>query len=61
MTPSASDDWGALMLAAQNGNGGAYRRLLGEVRDWPARFYARRLPPSLVDDAVPVTATIGEN
>ena len=55
MTPSAADDWGALMAAAQNGNGGAYRRLLGEVRDWLARFYARRLPPSLVDDAVQET------
>ena len=25
------EDWGMLMSAAQSGNGGAYRRLLGEV------------------------------
>ncbi|PXB00076.1 RNA polymerase subunit sigma-24 [Nostoc sp. 3335mG] len=43
------------MAAAQDGDGRAYRRLLEEVRDWLARFYARRLPPSLVDDAVQET------
>lgn len=47
-----SDAWGALMVAAQSGNGAAYRRLLGEVREWLTRFYARRLPPSFIDDAV---------
>lgn len=46
------DQWGALMAAAQSGNGGAYRRLLGELREWLTRFYLRRLPPSFVDDAV---------
>ncbi len=45
-------EWGALMAAAQAGHGGAYRRLLGEVRPWLLRYYARRLPPSVVDDAV---------
>lgn len=49
---SDADQWGSLMAAAQGGNGGAYRRLLGEVRGWLARYYARRLPPALVDDAV---------
>lgn len=44
--------WGALMAAAQDGNGGAYRRLLGELRPWLVRYYARRLPPSGVDDTV---------
>jgi RNA polymerase sigma factor (sigma-70 family) len=46
------NQWGALMLAAQSGNGAAYRRLLGEVREWLIRFYTRRLPASFVDDAV---------
>jgi RNA polymerase sigma factor (sigma-70 family) len=45
-------DWGALMVAAQAGNGGAYHRLLVEVSAWLRRYYARRLPPSMVDDAV---------
>ncbi len=46
------EEWGSLMLAAQAGNGGAYRRLLAEVRPWLLRYYARRLPPPSVDDAV---------
>ncbi|HLZ78368.1 MAG TPA: sigma-70 family RNA polymerase sigma factor [Sphingomonas sp.] len=46
------DQWGALMLAAQSGNSAAYRRLLGEVREWLIRFYTRRLPASFIDDAV---------
>ncbi len=45
-------DWGMLMAAAQAGQGDAYRRLLGELRPWLVRYYARRLPPSAVDDAV---------
>ncbi len=45
-------DWGALMAAAQGGHGGAYRRLLDELRQWLQRYYARRLPPGMVDDAV---------
>ena len=40
------------MAAAQGGHGGAYRRLLDEVRVWLMRYYARRLPPGSVDDAV---------
>lgn len=46
-----ADAWGELMAAAQAGNGGAYRRLLQEVDPWLRRFYARRLPPSMVEDA----------
>ena len=46
------EEWGALMAAAQTGHGGAYRRLLGELRPWLTRYYARRLPPGGVDDAV---------
>lgn len=41
-----------LVAAAQTGHGGAYRRLLGEIRPWLMRYYARRLPPASVDDAV---------
>jgi RNA polymerase sigma factor (sigma-70 family) len=47
----ANSDWSGLMAAAQAGNGGAYRRLLEEVRVWLRRYYARRLPPSMIDDA----------
>ena len=52
MRVEQADEWGALMAAAQGGHGGAYRRLLGELRDWLARYFARRLPPGHVDDAV---------
>ena len=46
------DAWGRLMAAAQRGDAAAYRRLLDELRRWLNRFYARRLPPSFVEDAV---------
>ena len=46
------DEWGALMVAAQAGDGGAYRRLLSELKEWLTRYYARRLPMAQVDDAV---------
>jgi RNA polymerase sigma factor (sigma-70 family) len=52
---TASDDWGGLMVAAQNGHGGAYRRLLSEISEWLARYFTRRLPPGDVDDAVQET------
>lgn len=47
----STDAWGELMVAAQGGNGGAYRRLLGEIDPWLRRFYARRLPPAMIEDA----------
>ena len=47
----ADSDWGALMSAAQTGDAGAYRRLLVEIGAWLRRYYARRLPPSMADDA----------
>jgi len=50
--PAADDVWGQLMAAAQAGNGGAYNRLLREIRPWLNRYYARRLPPAMIDDAV---------
>lgn len=43
------------MAAAQDGNGGAYRRLLGDVTPWLDRYFTRRLPMADVDDAVQET------
>jgi RNA polymerase sigma factor (sigma-70 family) len=51
----AGDDWGSLMVAAQEGHGGAYRRLLAEISTWLTRYFQRRLPPADVDDAVQET------
>jgi RNA polymerase sigma-70 factor (ECF subfamily) len=48
----ADSDWGALMAAAQSGNAGVYHRLMREVSGWLRRYFARRLPPAMVDDAV---------
>jgi len=48
----ADSGWSALMAAAQEGDGVAYRTLLTEVGAWLRRYYARRLPPSFVDDTV---------
>lgn len=49
------DDWSQLMVAAQGGNGGAYRRLLAELTIWLTRYFTRRLPPGEIDDAVQET------
>jgi RNA polymerase sigma factor (sigma-70 family) len=51
---SATDPrgWGAMMAAAQRGEAAPYRRLLSELRPWLLRYFARRLPPSSVEDAV---------
>jgi RNA polymerase sigma factor (sigma-70 family) len=40
------------MAAAQVGNVNAYKILLGELASWLRRYYARRLPPSMTEDAV---------
>ena len=48
----AEGDWRALMVAAQGGDVAAYRRLLTACRAWLARYFSRRLPPGMVDDAV---------
>src|ERR1700692_457387 len=45
-------DWRSLMVAAQSGNAAVYRRLLSELGAWLRRYYARRLPAAMVDDAV---------
>ena len=47
----ADSEWGALMAAAQSGNGGAYHRLLVELGGWLQRYFVRRLPPAMVEDA----------
>jgi RNA polymerase sigma-70 factor (ECF subfamily) len=52
---AAPDEWGGLMVAAQNGHGGAYRRLLGEISGWLHRYFQRRLPHGDVEDAVQET------
>jgi RNA polymerase sigma factor (sigma-70 family) len=44
--------WDGLMAAAQGGDAAAYHRLLSEVVPWLRRYYARRLPPSMIDDAI---------
>jgi RNA polymerase sigma factor (sigma-70 family) len=51
----SDSEWGGLMAAAQAGDSAAYRRLLEELGPWLRRYYARRLPPSIVDDAVQET------
>lgn len=51
----SSGEWAGLMAAAQDGNGGAYQRLLAEVSGWLKRYFARRLPSGEVDDAVQET------
>jgi RNA polymerase sigma factor (sigma-70 family) len=48
----ADSGWSALMVAAQEGDAVAYRTLLTEVGAWLQRYFARRMPPSFVDDTV---------
>lgn len=40
------------MAAAQDGDAAAYHMLLSAVAVWLRRYFARRLPPAQVDDAV---------
>lgn len=47
-----ANEWGAWMEAAQAGNTAVYHRLLTDVGTWLRRYFARRLPPGMVDDAV---------
>jgi RNA polymerase sigma-70 factor (ECF subfamily) len=51
----ADGEWSELMAAAQRGDAARYRRLLGELKLWLTRYYAKRLPPAVVDDAVQET------
>lgn len=49
--PADAHDWEALMAGAQAGDQAAYTRLLAQLLPWLRGFYARRLPPAVVDDA----------
>ena len=51
---SSADDraWDAMMAAAQGGDAPSYHRLLSEVTAWLRRYYARRLPSAMIDDAI---------
>lgn len=49
--------WEAAMAASLAGDATAYRRLLEEASRWLRRYFARRLVPELVDDAVQETLT----
>jgi RNA polymerase sigma-70 factor (ECF subfamily) len=44
--------WDRLMAAAQVGDANAYRTLLSELAPWLRRYYARRLPAAMTEDAV---------
>ncbi len=44
--------WDAMMVAAQGGDASSYHRLLSEVAAWLRRYYERRLPPAMIDDAI---------
>src|ERR1700751_2668736 len=52
---SDSADWDSLMVAAQAGHGGAYRRLLEQSGIWVRGFYLSRLPQSMLEDTVQET------
>jgi RNA polymerase sigma factor (sigma-70 family) len=49
---AADQKWDRLMAAVQRGDGNAYRTLLAELALWLHRYYVRRLPPAMTDDAV---------
>src|ERR1700735_1181356 len=49
---ASGQNWDRMMAAAQVGDVNAYRILLGELASWLRRYYARRLPPSMTEDAV---------
>ena len=53
MTVKSSDQtWDRMMAAVQVGDAIAYRSLLAELVPWLRRYYARRLPPAMIEDAV---------
>jgi RNA polymerase sigma factor (sigma-70 family) len=51
-SPVDNRAWDGLMAAAQGGDAVAYHRLLSQVVPWLRRYYARRLPPSMIDDVI---------
>lgn len=54
---SGGFDWEAAMAASLTGNTAAYRRLLEEAGRWLRRYFARRIGPDMIDDAVQETLT----
>lgn len=44
--------WDRMMAATLAGDAGAYRNLLTELVPWLRRYYYRRLPPTIMEDAV---------
>lgn len=55
LTVPQEEHWRALMGAAQAGESRPYQRLLEEVRKWLVRYYSKRLPPGMIEDAVQET------
>jgi RNA polymerase sigma factor (sigma-70 family) len=49
---ASGQNWDKLMAAAQVGDASAYRTLLDELSSWLRRYYARRLPPAMTEDAI---------
>jgi RNA polymerase sigma factor (sigma-70 family) len=49
---SSDLSWDRMMAAAQVGDANAYRSLLAELAPWLRRYYTRRLPPAMTEDAV---------
>jgi RNA polymerase sigma factor (sigma-70 family) len=49
---TSGQEWDRLMAAAQRGDANAYRILLTELAAWLRRYYARRLPITMTEDAV---------
>ena len=48
----SGQNWDRMMAAAQAGDANAYRTLLAELALWLRRYYARRLPSAMTEDAV---------
>ena len=40
------------MTAAQAGDAGSYKTLLADLTPWLRRYFVRRLPPAVIEDAV---------
>jgi RNA polymerase sigma-70 factor (ECF subfamily) len=45
-------EWDRMMADAQAGDANVYRTLLAELASWLRRYYARRLPHAMTEDAV---------
>ena len=49
---TSAGHWDRLMAAALAGDAHAYRSLLVELVPWLRRYYQRRVPPMMVEDAI---------